>query len=187
MVIEEVTMKLTECISLLDEEIEKITNESAKKEEELKKEKLKAVEAIKTSFEAYKDDVRDEAWEKLNALRNMYEGLRVKEAKYEEVEKEQIKATIKDLENKKAAILKSLKTFGNINMDVKLDEEPAKEEEKEEINTKPVEEKKEEVKVEPKIEVKEEKKEEPVKEAVPGIKEATVQSIEMPAIKETDN
>ena len=120
MVNEEVIMKLTEAIELLDNEMESLSDQLANKENEIKAEKLKAVDAIDNAFAAYKGNpsIPDEAWDKLNALRGMYEGLVQKEKYLEEVEKVEHQDRINDLENKKNGILEALKPFGKTDSSV---------------------------------------------------------------------
>ena len=115
MVNEEVTIKLTESIAIIDKEMEEINSALEKKENDIKNKKIKTVETINTLFEPYKGNeiIPAEAWEKLNALHSTYQGLEEKERVMETEEKVEVAKELEVLNNKKNVLLEALKSFNS--------------------------------------------------------------------------
>jgi len=115
MVNEEVTIKLTESIAIIDKEMDEINAALEKKENDIKNQKIKTVETINTLFEPYKGNevIPAEAWEKLNALHSTYQGLEEKEKAMENEDKVEAAREIDVLNGKKNVLLEALKSFNS--------------------------------------------------------------------------
>lgn len=124
MIDEEVTMKLNETIKIINLKIDELTDELKEREDDIKDQKVKAVNGLNNVFVPYSDGVvPSEAWDKLNALRSTYDEILKKESVFLN-EKEVTLESISNLETKKTILKDALKAYGEVATNKEIVEAP---------------------------------------------------------------
>ena len=127
MIDEEVTMKLNETIKIINQKIDELTDELKEREDDIKDQKVKAVNGLNNVFVPYSDGVvPSEAWDKLNALRSTYDEILKKESVFF-TEKEVTLESISNLETKKTILKDALKAYGEVATNKEIVEAPQEE------------------------------------------------------------
>lgn len=138
MIDEEITMKLNETIKIINQKIEELTDHLNEREEDIKSQKVQAVNGLNNVFVPYSDGVvPSEAWDKLNALRSTYDEILKKETVFL-TEKEVTLESIANLETKKTILKDALKAYGEVATNKEIVETPKAEKENNISSVKPV-------------------------------------------------